>query len=219
MPIMETMGRKQPRARRSFTTEFKAEIVELCQCGDRSVGQVARNFDLTETAVREWVRQAERDAGRWRADQRGTPGAVGPAPREPTAAAGCGGPQASDGALKERVFDAAILVDALRRIAEGECVIDPTIVSRLVGRRRRDDPLICAETAGQWGSVDWVEWCAPFPRGGVATPNRSPSHRWCARSNPRTNDLGAGEERRMLGRRGKVVHGQRTPLTPSPRWW
>jgi DNA-binding NarL/FixJ family response regulator len=43
--------------------------------------------------------------------------------------------------LKDRVFDAAILVDALRRIAEGECVIDPTIVSRLVGRRRRQDPL------------------------------------------------------------------------------
>ena len=43
--------------------------------------------------------------------------------------------------LKERVFDAAILVDALRRIGEGECVIDPTIVSRLVGRRRREDPL------------------------------------------------------------------------------
>jgi transposase len=43
--------------------EFKAEIVELCQRGDRSIGQVARDFDLTETAVREWVRQAERDAG------------------------------------------------------------------------------------------------------------------------------------------------------------
>jgi transposase len=33
------------------------------QGGDRSIGQVARDFDLTETAVREWVRQAERDAG------------------------------------------------------------------------------------------------------------------------------------------------------------
>ena len=43
--------------------------------------------------------------------------------------------------LKERVFDIAILVDALRRIADGETVIDPTIVSRLVGRRRREDPL------------------------------------------------------------------------------
>jgi transposase len=39
------------------------EIVELCQRGDRSVGQVAKDFDLTETAVREWVKQAERDAG------------------------------------------------------------------------------------------------------------------------------------------------------------
>jgi transposase len=60
---MESMGRKRPRPRRSFTAEFKAEIVELCQRGDRSVGQVARDFDLTETAVREWVKQAERDAG------------------------------------------------------------------------------------------------------------------------------------------------------------
>jgi DNA-binding NarL/FixJ family response regulator len=43
--------------------------------------------------------------------------------------------------LKERVFDVVILVDALRRITEGESVIDPTIVSRLLGRRRRQDPL------------------------------------------------------------------------------
>jgi transposase len=59
---MESMG-KRPRRRRSFTPEFKAEIVELCQRGDRSVRQVARDFDLTETAVREWVKQAGRDAG------------------------------------------------------------------------------------------------------------------------------------------------------------
>ena len=45
-------GKKQPRPRRSFTSpEFKAEIVKLCRRGDRSVGQVARDFDLTETAV------------------------------------------------------------------------------------------------------------------------------------------------------------------------
>ncbi len=43
--------------------------------------------------------------------------------------------------LKERVFDVAILLDALRRIEDGECVVDPTIVSRLVGRRRRANPL------------------------------------------------------------------------------
>src|SRR4029450_8387441 len=63
MFIMEIMERKKPRPRRSFTPQFKAEIVELCGRGDRSIGQVARDFDLTETAVREWVRQAERDAG------------------------------------------------------------------------------------------------------------------------------------------------------------
>jgi transposase-like protein len=56
-------GEEARRHRRAFTPEFKAEIVELCLRGDRSVGQVARDFDLTETAVREWVKQAERDAG------------------------------------------------------------------------------------------------------------------------------------------------------------
>ena len=43
--------------------------------------------------------------------------------------------------LKERVFDIASVVDTLRRIVDDETVIDPTIVSRLMGRRRRDDPL------------------------------------------------------------------------------
>ena len=43
--------------------------------------------------------------------------------------------------LKERVFDIAILIDALRRITDGESVVDPTIVSRLLGRKRREDPL------------------------------------------------------------------------------
>jgi transposase len=59
---MESMGKK-PRRRRSFTAEVKAEIIELCQRGDRSVGQVARDFGLTETAGREWLKQAERDNG------------------------------------------------------------------------------------------------------------------------------------------------------------
>src|SRR3978361_2405462 len=63
MPIMETMARKKPRPRRSFTPEFKSDIVERCRVGDRTVGQVAKDFDLTETAVREWVKQAKRDEG------------------------------------------------------------------------------------------------------------------------------------------------------------
>lgn len=60
---METVGKKKARPRRSFTSEFKAEIVAACRRGDRSIGQVARDFDLTETAVREWVRQADIDNG------------------------------------------------------------------------------------------------------------------------------------------------------------
>jgi serine/threonine-protein kinase len=43
--------------------------------------------------------------------------------------------------LKERVFDIAVLIDALRRIDEGETVVDPTIVARLLARRRLDNPL------------------------------------------------------------------------------
>lgn len=60
---METVAKKKPRPRRSFTPEFKADIVEQCRKGDRSIGQVARDFDLTETAVREWVKQADIDDG------------------------------------------------------------------------------------------------------------------------------------------------------------
>ncbi len=60
---METMKRKQPRGRRSFTPEFKAEVVELVRQPGHTVGSVARDMDLTETAVRAWVRQAERDEG------------------------------------------------------------------------------------------------------------------------------------------------------------
>jgi DNA-binding NarL/FixJ family response regulator len=43
--------------------------------------------------------------------------------------------------LKERLSDIAVLTDALQRIADGECVIDATIVSRLLRRRRDPDPL------------------------------------------------------------------------------
>lgn len=64
------------RKRRSFDAEFKAEAVRLCKVGDRSVGQVAKDLDLTETALREWVRRADIDAGK------GPPGALNTAERE-----------------------------------------------------------------------------------------------------------------------------------------
>jgi len=43
--------------------------------------------------------------------------------------------------LKERVSEVAVLVDALRRVGDGECVVDPTIVSRLLRRPRPRGPL------------------------------------------------------------------------------
>ena len=50
-------------------------------------------------------------------------------------------PQALGYLLKERVSDIGALKDAIQRIAEGECVLDPTIVARLLKRPRRPGPL------------------------------------------------------------------------------
>jgi DNA-binding NarL/FixJ family response regulator len=50
-------------------------------------------------------------------------------------------PQGAGYLLKDRVSDIAVLADAIRRVAEGECVVDPTIVSRLVQQRRHRGPL------------------------------------------------------------------------------
>jgi transposase len=53
-----------PRPRRFFPPEYKAEVIELIRSTGKTVGQVARELDLTETAVRQWVRQADLDTGR-----------------------------------------------------------------------------------------------------------------------------------------------------------
>jgi transposase len=52
------------RKRRKFTDEFKADAVKLCAAGGRSIGQVAVDLDLTETALREWIKRAATDAGK-----------------------------------------------------------------------------------------------------------------------------------------------------------
>src|SRR6476469_8430277 len=54
------------RARRQFTDEFKASAVRLVLDEGKTVGAAARDLDLTETALREWVKraQAERTHGR-----------------------------------------------------------------------------------------------------------------------------------------------------------
>ena len=52
------------RKRRSFTAEYKAEVVGLVRDGGRSIGAVARDLGLTESAVRNWVSRSAADAGR-----------------------------------------------------------------------------------------------------------------------------------------------------------
>jgi transposase len=64
------------RKRRSFTKEFKAQAVHIVRDSGKPVGTVARELDLTETALRSWVRQAEIDAGH------GTSGALTTEERE-----------------------------------------------------------------------------------------------------------------------------------------
>ena len=47
------------RHRRKFSAEFKAETVTLIRTSGRTVGSVARELNIGETAVRRWVNQAE----------------------------------------------------------------------------------------------------------------------------------------------------------------
>ena len=56
--------------RRAFTKEFKAQTVRLVRDSGKSIGAIARELDLGETGLRNWIRQAEVDAGR------GRPGAL-----------------------------------------------------------------------------------------------------------------------------------------------
>ena len=51
------------RRRRSFSPEFKREIVALCQLPENSVASVCKEYELAESAVRRWVGQAEIDGG------------------------------------------------------------------------------------------------------------------------------------------------------------
>ena len=65
------------RKRRAFTVEFKEQAVRIVHESGKPIATVARELDLTETALRSWVRQAEVDAGRG-----GVPGALTTEERE-----------------------------------------------------------------------------------------------------------------------------------------
>ncbi len=68
--------KQQRRKRRVFTPEFRAEAVRLCKVGDRTITQVAKDLDLTENSLREWVKRADINAGK------GPPDALTTAERE-----------------------------------------------------------------------------------------------------------------------------------------
>ena len=73
-------GKKQKRPRRSFTDDFKAGAVRLVLDEGKTVPQVARDLDLTESSVRNWVERARADRGK------GKPGVLTTAEKEELAA-------------------------------------------------------------------------------------------------------------------------------------
>ncbi len=52
-------NKNKRRKRRNFTDEYKAEVVELVRTSGKSIGEVAKDLELTETAVRAWVKKAD----------------------------------------------------------------------------------------------------------------------------------------------------------------
>lgn len=69
-------GKKQKRPRRSFTDEFKAGAIRLVLDEGKTIPQVARDLDLTESSVRTWVERARADRGK------GKPGVLTTAEKE-----------------------------------------------------------------------------------------------------------------------------------------
>src|SRR5438270_13887381 len=57
-------GKRSKRSRRSFTDEFRAGAVRLVLDEGKTVAQVARDLDLTESALRTWVERARADRGK-----------------------------------------------------------------------------------------------------------------------------------------------------------
>ena len=58
------MEKDGKRKRRRFSTEYKAETVRLVQRSGKSIGQMALELGIGESALRRWVEQAEVEAGR-----------------------------------------------------------------------------------------------------------------------------------------------------------
>nr|WP_279635545.1 transposase [Corallococcus carmarthensis] len=76
MSTKEEKPKKPRRPRQEFTVEYKAQAVKLVVEEGKSIPQVARDLDLTESALRLWVEQTKTDRGE------GKPGALTTAERE-----------------------------------------------------------------------------------------------------------------------------------------
>lgn len=58
------MEKNGKRNRRRFSAKYKAETVRLVERSSKSIGQIALELGIGETALRRWVEQAEVEAGR-----------------------------------------------------------------------------------------------------------------------------------------------------------
>ena len=57
------MEKDSKRKRRRFSAEYTAETVRLIQRSGKSIGMIARELGIGETALRRWIEQAEVEAG------------------------------------------------------------------------------------------------------------------------------------------------------------
>ena len=73
-------GKRQKRPRRSFTDEFRAGAIRLVLDEGKTIPQVARDLDLTQSSLRKWVERARADRGK------GKPGVLTTAEKEELAA-------------------------------------------------------------------------------------------------------------------------------------
>ena len=105
---MSTMADRKPqRSRRSFTEEFKAGVVRLVLDEGKSVGAAARDLDLTESSLRNWVEQARADRGK------GKPGILTSSEREELGRLAEGSARPADGTGRAKKATAFFAKDHL----------------------------------------------------------------------------------------------------------
>ena len=118
-----------------------------------------------------------------------------------------GDPRGIGYVLKERVADIAQFTGAIRRVAAGESVIDPQVVSRLVARPRRDSPL---ETLTERE----LAVAGPDGRGPVQPRDREPAvHVAQDRGDPCRQPV---RQARPAARSGRPPPGPSRPDLPTP---